>query len=177
MRLGPVAQSSGMAGQGGSRHHRDWLQVSQRRTAPKDGRQRRQSCRRLQRGWADRDGAGDRRAFPRGVAIAGSRWATRVAPLRRSSDQGTCRTVPCHPRQRCTCCTPMPSTSSNAATQWSPLMQLAPRGGAARGRKNDRALRLGQGGPRRGAGWCSSHRTGKGRLARVGVPWELKWLR
>ena len=53
--------------------------------------------------------------------------------------------------------------------------QLVPRGGAARGRKKARAL--GQGSPRRGAGWCSSHRTGKGRRARLVIPWELKWLR
>ena len=38
--------------------------------------------------------------------------------------------------------------------------QLAPLGGAARGRRKARALRRGQRGPRRGAGWCSSHRTG-----------------
>ena len=132
MRLGPVAQSSGMAGQGGSRVQRDWMKVSPRLTAPRDGRQSRQSCRRLQRGWAGRDGAGDRRAFPRGVAIAGSRWASRVAP----SDQGTCRTVVCRARLGCTCCTPMPSTSSNAPTRGNPLLQRVFQGGWCVSSKN-----------------------------------------
>ena len=113
--MGPVAQSSGMAGQGGSRLQRDWLQVSPRLTAPRDGRQSWQSCRRLQRGWAGRPAAGDRRASQRGVAIAGSRWATRVAPLRRPGGQGTVRT------ESCRSSTTRPSTSSNAPSQRNPV--------------------------------------------------------
>ena len=172
--MGPVAQSSGMAGQGGSRLQRDWHQVSPRLTAPRDGRQSWQSCRRLQRGWAGRPAAGDRKASQRGVAIAGSRWATRVAPLRRSRVQGTVRTESCRSSNT------RPSTSSNAPSRRKPVAAPCVSCCTSQPVSGEGSSRRSWG---RGAGKEEGSRPQAGAGGRVrllgarGDSWELKLLR